>query len=505
MNGDGQRPRPGGRTASEQLLLGHCDRTFLRMWSYVNPFTDRGRTAQNPQGKELCDLLVVCGRDAIVFSDKSCTYPSTGKPQLDWSRWVSRAILDSAKQLYGAERWIRQYPDRIYLDPECSERFPLGLPREPDLRVHRIVVALGAGERCREHFGGGSGSLMIHPEIHGKAHLAREGEPCLLFTVGQPDPTRGIVHVFDDVTLDIVLRELDTIKDFVEYLVAKEQLLKSGLHLMVAGEEELLAVYLQNRLRDGLEKFMVTPDLNGIAFEEGHWQDLVENAQFRMRKIADQISYVWDHVIDDFATHIIEGKTVTPLQGTVADHEEGLRVLAMEPRFQRRVLSIAFSDLLERAPRDRIGNRLIPSQTSKGVLYVFNCVPLNYWPLNLYRERRQDFLRGYCLAAAEKYREYSFVVGIGTETGIGVPLRSHDLCVTHVSDWTEELVRMARSIRTGMGLLDESKIVRHRFRTSEYPEVSQNHPSRSTGPRPNEPCPCGSGVRAKHCCFRRRR
>jgi hypothetical protein len=69
------------------------------------------------------------------------------------------------------------------------------------------------------------------------------------FTVGDIAPERGYVHVLDDVTLDIVLPELDTIADFTAYLGAKERLVRSGRLLSAAGEEELLAYYLLGRTR----------------------------------------------------------------------------------------------------------------------------------------------------------------------------------------------------------------------------------------------------------------
>ena len=38
------------------------------------------------------------------------------------------------------------------------------------------------------------------------------------FTVGQVNPSKGFVHVFDDATLPLVLQQLDTVSDFVYYL-----------------------------------------------------------------------------------------------------------------------------------------------------------------------------------------------------------------------------------------------------------------------------------------------
>jgi hypothetical protein len=53
---------------------------------------------------EIADLLVVFESDVIIFSDKDCEFPDTDDPDLDWARWYRRAIVASARQLWGAER-----------------------------------------------------------------------------------------------------------------------------------------------------------------------------------------------------------------------------------------------------------------------------------------------------------------------------------------------------------------------------------------------------------------
>lgn len=58
---------------------------------------------------------------------------------------------------------------------------------------------------------GGSGSLILDSDIIGQAHTTP-------FVIGQVDPARAYVHVFDDTSLDIVMKTLDTVSDFVAYL-----------------------------------------------------------------------------------------------------------------------------------------------------------------------------------------------------------------------------------------------------------------------------------------------
>jgi hypothetical protein len=85
-------------TRSEELVFKLCRKSFLSLWSYANP---RGRN-----GKELCDVLVVCDPDVIIFSVKEIQSKESGDVGTDWSRWTREAIDASVKQIYGAERWL---------------------------------------------------------------------------------------------------------------------------------------------------------------------------------------------------------------------------------------------------------------------------------------------------------------------------------------------------------------------------------------------------------------
>jgi len=120
-----------GFTRTERFLARLARSSFLSLWSYPNPYRDQGRFKGRGHGKELCDLLVVCGDDVVIFSDKECAFPETGRLHLDWTRWYRAAIHNSARQIYGAENKIRAMPERIFLDPHCTIPVSARLPREP--------------------------------------------------------------------------------------------------------------------------------------------------------------------------------------------------------------------------------------------------------------------------------------------------------------------------------------------------------------------------------------
>lgn len=233
-----QDPKSHGTTASERYLSNLARKSFLSIWSYPNLYTDEGRRANKGAGKELCDLLVVFGSSILIFSDKHCDFPDHENPQIAWTRWFKRAIMKSVNQVLGAEKWIRRFPDRIFLDPHCSIPIPIDMPNHAQVKYFRIAVTRGSYDACRLKLKQGlqSGSFLIDTSIRGKEHFKYP------FHMGSVNEGPEFIHVLDELTLDILLRVLDTISDFVEYLIARESLLSRSRPTVIAmGEEDIIA------------------------------------------------------------------------------------------------------------------------------------------------------------------------------------------------------------------------------------------------------------------------
>jgi hypothetical protein len=253
--------RPDGVTPSERYLRRLCERSFLSLWSFPGVYRDQGRASRG-DGKEVCDLLVVFQDHILIFSDKRCAFPNSGDLALDWCRWFRRAILSSAEQVWGAERWIRSYPGRLFLDRACTQPFPIPLPDPAQVKFHRIVVAHGASRSLRDKQGG-TGSLGLAPHIVGPMHHA-DPKGVRPFVIGDVDPSRRFVHVLDDSSLQAVMYELDTTADFVEYLTKKESLIRSGKLEYGAGEDDLLAYYIYHK-----HEFPTPRDGRRLVVKEG--------------------------------------------------------------------------------------------------------------------------------------------------------------------------------------------------------------------------------------------
>lgn len=300
-----------GLTESERYLGKLCEKSFLSLWSYPGLF--------KKAGQELCDLLVVCGDDVIIFSDKDCQFDCDKDLELAWARWYKKAIIKSANQAWGAERWIKQFPREIYLDPTCKTIFPFALPNPESAKFHLVIIAHQVSKVCKEHFGG-SGSLMIcNDDVFAK-------EIGMPFVIGDLDKSKTFVHFFDDTTLDIVMENVDTITDFVSYLSKKELFLRSGMSVMSAGEEELLAYYLKNVNEQDEHDFVLPKEnINMISLDESFWENFKINPQRIAQKEADKVSYFWDHLIETFAKHAQEGTEYFKQENNLSVTEKILR------------------------------------------------------------------------------------------------------------------------------------------------------------------------------------
>lgn len=484
-----------GLTTSEQYLAKICERTFLRLWSYPNPYRNQGK------GKELCDLLVVCGDDVIIFSDKSCDYPMTGKPDLDWSRWYRRAIEKSAQQIFGAERWIRERPDQIFLDCACDRVLPITIPNVETLRIHRIVVALGAKSRCRQELGG-SGSLWLFPGLRGSEHVDVNLTNYQRFHIGGICPEKGFVHVLDDVTLDIVLGELDTITDFARYLRWKEDYVQSNKLFLAQGEENLLAAYLSS-VNDKGHHDIVLPTSDGkLQVEKNLWGRTRQSPEYLRKKKANEDSYFWDRIIDEFADHVLAGTIIGEAEYTTNTHEMILRVLARESRLDRRMLVLSLQDRIRQADPTEICWRTVLSKQKQGTAFVFGLFPEDERDYEEYRDFRRKFTHAYCLVLGEKRRDLRTIIGLATENHPSDGSSTDLILFKPPEVWPDDMVQEARRLRQDLGIHDRSNQTRKGVHGNEYPEprMSRTQVGRKVGR--NERCPCGSGVKYKKCCGR---
>lgn len=481
-----------GITGTERYLAKLCKRSFLSMWSYPGLFRDQGQHANKGDGKEVCDLLVVFENHILIFSDKECELVGGEHIRTNWQRWFKKAVMNSGRQVWGAERWIKTFPNRLFLDRQCKIPFPLNLPDPSKAIFHRIVVAHGASVPCRKHLGG-SGSLMLDNSLVGNAHLN------VPFTIGQLDPDRGYVHVLDDTTLIILLETLDTITDFASYLTKKERFLTGSLVVFAAGEEELLAIYLRQMSDQGEHDFVIDREYDHVAFEEGFWDAFVASPQRKAQIEANKISYFWDELIEKFSFHAMTGTQYLTSGGPLREQEVMFRFMATESRTRRRMLSKHFGDAIQKSmqPEKNAFVRVIEPSQPGDPFYVFFF--LRRRPEFSEKENRNvrgNLLMSYCRVVKLKYPDAIHIIGIATEAGFP-SIRSEDFVYLNATGWGPEQDAEARELQQQFRLLQNVTV--HKGREHEYPLTAAPKQRRKPLSR-NSPCPCNSGKRYKRCC-----
>ena len=446
----------GGYNESEKYLNILCYRSFLSLWSYSNLY--------RKVGQELCDALVVVGNRVLIFSDKRCEYKIEGNLDVNWQRWFKSAIEKSASQLWGARNWIERDRNRIFLDPQCSQRFPIDLLDAGDLEYHLIAVAHGSRQVAKDKWGG-IGSMAVSNTVKG---MTSHSEPCL---IGDLDPSKSFIHVLDDVTLDILLENRDTINDFFDYLSKREALIRGPLPFWAEGEEDMLGHYLISINEKGEHIFDLPETLDEDKFLSFpiHWDDFQSHPQRKIQIEADKISYTWDRLIEHFIKYGPISNESNNHQDKFNDYERCIRLLAQETRFSRRVLSQIWTDAHKSTPSHFKRIRTFNNGDSCYIFLFFpgpECFP-NYTMIE-YMEAKDGYLEATCRVYKLLQPRLTFAVGISIESGFDRQTISPSLLYYEYSEWDQGWEEIARKEQIDLRILlnPESGIVTHK----EFPD-----------------------------------
>jgi hypothetical protein len=327
-----------GQTPTERYLADLCDKTFLRLWSYPNPY--------KAQGKELCDLLVVFEEQVFLFFDR-CSNKFDDKEKdvnLQWKRWKAEAIDKQIATAIGARNHILKNPQQVFLDANCTIPLPVPINSTIDT-IHKIVVAHGAEAACKAYSG---------DNIHGSLAISY-GMLCdldmpFIIDLGRDD----IVHIFDSFNLPIILQERDTIFDFSAYIKEKEAAIRKYSLLTYCGEEDLIAHYLQNFNKRLNRNIIGDPkgknNVDFVAIGEGEWNDFYQSTPYIRKKQADKISYLWDDIIQRTSQNALDGTLLGVGERNIFSAPSAIREMAKEPRFYRRALAEEMVKSIENFP-----------------------------------------------------------------------------------------------------------------------------------------------------------
>lgn len=378
-----------GVTEAEKYLNELSEKTFLSLWSYSNLYTDQNKKNETSVGKELCDLLVIFENHIILFSDKNCNFNDipNGKlsdKELDikWKRWYKKSIEKSAGQIYKAEDWIRNHSDRIFLDDKCQKNFPFDIPNKKDVIIHRIVVTHSIADICKKYTDNKYGSFFIDSSIIG------DKKP---FYVGYINEHKKFVHILNDFSLNLLMNELDTASDFINYLTKKEELFQST-NIRALGEEDILAQYLSTIDNNGSFFYKDNKENNLIIFENDAWENIVNNPQYLNKKKVDKVSYVWDSLLENSIKHYISGTQLYRDKWANRDKEKDMFIaFSRFNRFERRNLSQILVDFIKVINKKKQSYYEIVEYNNKIIYLLALCKKMNE-SSDVYRKNRLNSL-----------------------------------------------------------------------------------------------------------------
>ena len=360
---DGHQLNLKGKKA-EEFVHELAKKSFLEDWCYCNP--------KLPNGKEICDLLIIYDEIAIIWQIKDIKLNDNGK-------YKKSEIDKNLRQINGAKRSLFEL--KIPIELENPRRGKELFNPKQIKTVYLISALLGDGE---DFF-----SFVENINNH-------------------------IIHTFTRIFTEIVLGELDTIKDFINYLEEKEDLITADNEIIISGgEEELLAYYLMNE-----HNFEKIKKVNMIIIEDDLWEDYINRPECIAKKKEDEISYGWDEIIN--RAHTCGG-----------EYELIARELARPSRFERRCLGKAFYEAHVIAHNQKEKNtfrRVIKiGDATYCFLFMDDIEP---------RKNRKLLLSSICYVARGLYQNNTKVIGIATE------MKSHRQCsydfsLLEIPNWTE--------------------------------------------------------------------
>lgn len=498
-----------GVTESEHRLVSLGEKVFMGLWSYPNP-----QIKTSSGFKELCDLLVVCGNTVLVFSDKNIKYNESKSPFVAWYRWKNRAIKESIKQLHHAENILRDHPEMIWLNSE--QRLPVDIPDKKQIKIHLICIANGATDACKKFFGSGcAGSLRFsnfeeNEEMDNKTFggmsqdTQKEFLSNNLFTIRDYDKTKTFVHVFDDCSFPFILKELDTLTDFVKYLTAKEDFIRHSL-VFYSGEEDLLYKYIHNfdqehKCHTFLSQEEKENETSKYIISKSNWDKFKKSSRYLSRTRANRPSYFWDQLVEESAICALDGSMKTVYKSNQGNEDTVLRYMALEDRLSRRVLSKAILNSIKKCGPDQISLTVSLSNATADLLYLFLQVDtVRATSYTEYISRRRDLLSVYINFVKAKCTAESLninkIIGIAIEPPKHRKVTSSDLVFAHFKGWPQKEQDLWNKERIKQGVLMAP--FRHWFQNmeAEWPDGI-----RTIKIGVNDKCPCNSGKKYKKCC-----
>lgn len=398
-----------GLNRSEKLSSLLCEKAFLNVWTYPNIY--------KTSGKELADIVVFLDNDILLFSIKEYEKHPPFIDYTEWKRWYKMVIKKSVNQLNGAERWIRDFPDKIYTDRKSKEKIPFDL-RQEKKEIHKFIVAFDSPKLPTELYNHDliNSKVIINYSKQSFVDVCNNGHGSLCI-----NPSSNI-HFYDEKALRIVLKELNTASDFLDFLTSKKSCLNEVDELIYSGEENLIAEYYRNFCTKKKKHYIYkktcpTTKPIKLMIDRNNWDKFSRNKSYLSKKEADKPSYIVDKLIHKTGRNILNGSDMgnsLPFRG-----KSGICILANMSRFNRRRLGsfiLENSEIFPNVNADR-PYRLNAATIIENIGYVFLQLQFieDLFEYDDYRNLRAEMLKVSMGVFKHKNPKLEKIVGISCE------------------------------------------------------------------------------------------
>lgn len=250
-------------------------KSFLKYWCYPNPKNENG------DKKEISDLLIIFKDVCIIFSVKN--YEFKGNHE----RYFNNTIEKATRQLNGAQKTLFKSGTVNIKHPERQEET---FPKESINKIYKVIVNLGEGLGFYE--------------------------------LSKNSKYGDLITIFDKDTFSVIINELDTIPDFIDYIDKRCLLFKNkdvkaiqyeSLNNLKDNDYKYLSkiendfVYINGTEKDLLSYFfkntrnfpeILNDNTNGIILDIKYsWENYKQSSKTIKKDKADKVSYFVDNFV----------------------------------------------------------------------------------------------------------------------------------------------------------------------------------------------------------------
>lgn len=341
-------------TLGEKFVNELAYNSFFKFWCYPSPKFENGNK------KEICDLLILFNSIAIIITVKNYEFKG------NHFRYFNNTIAKAVKQLHGASRVLFGNSEVKIKHPDKPiETFP----RDEIKKTFRIIINLG--------------------------------ENVKFYPFNQVTKNDDYVTLFDKDSFETIIKQLDTVPDFIDYLEKREKLFKNKVTLILPAEEHDFPIETQKEffqitegiesdfiLISGTEKDLLAhffkntrnfPDiLNGDSngyylIIDGDWDKFSRNQKVKNKEKENRASYF----IDEFVKNELL-INLNPMREKLA------KTLLSFDRLTRRTISKSYFDFYDRYKNEKglsFGRRY-GDFDGIGIVFTFYTDEMNFEMIN---------------------------------------------------------------------------------------------------------------------------